>query len=66
MTTVTLENNRLSVAGHAGYGNVGYDIVSEREKPNNNITTKNSQVLLDLRVLYFVSNLICSEGFNRA
>ena len=27
MTTVTLEPNRLSVVGHAGYGNVGYDIV---------------------------------------
>ena len=27
MTTVTLENNRLSVVGHAGYGKVGYDIV---------------------------------------
>ena len=27
MTTVTLENNRLSVVGHAGYGNVGYDII---------------------------------------
>lgn len=41
MTTVTLENNRLSVAGHAGYDKVGYDIVSAREKPNNNTTTKN-------------------------
>lgn len=41
MTTVTLENNRLSVVGHAGYGKVGYDIVSAREKPNNNTTTKN-------------------------
>lgn len=40
MTTVTLENNRLSVAGHAGYDNVGYDIVCAREKPNNNTTTK--------------------------
>ena len=27
MTTVTLEPNRLSVVGHAGYGKVGYDIV---------------------------------------
>lgn len=27
MTIVTIENNRLSVAGHAGYGKVGYDIV---------------------------------------
>ena len=27
MTTVTLEHNRLSVIGHAGYGKVGYDIV---------------------------------------
>lgn len=27
MTTVTIEPNRLSVVGHAGYGNVGYDIV---------------------------------------
>nr|DAJ54488.1 MAG TPA: YsxB-like protein [Caudoviricetes sp.] len=27
MTTVTLESNRLSVVGHAGYGKVGYDIV---------------------------------------
>ena len=27
MTTVTIENNRLSVVGHAGYGKVGYDIV---------------------------------------
>lgn len=27
MTTVTLEHNRLSVVGHAGYGKVGYDIV---------------------------------------
>lgn len=27
MTTVTIENNRLSVIGHAGYGKVGYDIV---------------------------------------
>lgn len=27
MTTITLEPNRLSVAGHAGYGKVGYDIV---------------------------------------
>lgn len=27
MTTVTLENNRLSVVGHAGYGKVGFDIV---------------------------------------
>lgn len=40
MTTVTLEPNRLSVVGHAGYDKVGYDIVSAREKPNNNITTK--------------------------
>ena len=40
MTTITLEPNRLSVAGHAGYGKVGYDIVCAREKPNNNITTK--------------------------
>lgn len=40
MTTVTLEPNRLSVVGHAGYGNVGYDIACAREKPNNNITTK--------------------------
>lgn len=65
MTTVTLENNRLSVVGHAGCGKVGYNIVcaEEAEQLNNN---KNSQVLLDLRVLYFVSNLICSEGFNRA
>ena len=27
MTTVTIEPNRLSVVGHAGYGKVGYDIV---------------------------------------
>lgn len=27
MTTITLEPNRLSVVGHAGYGKVGYDIV---------------------------------------
>ena len=27
MTTITLEHNRLSVVGHAGYGKVGYDIV---------------------------------------
>lgn len=27
MTTVTIEPNRLSVVGHAGYGDVGYDIV---------------------------------------
>lgn len=27
MTVITLENNRLSVVGHAGYGKVGYDIV---------------------------------------
>ena len=31
MTTVTLENNRLSVVGHAGYGKVGYDIVCAEE-----------------------------------
>ena len=27
MTKVTIEPNRLSVVGHAGYGKVGYDIV---------------------------------------
>lgn len=27
MTTITIEPNRLSVVGHAGYGKVGYDIV---------------------------------------
>ena len=32
MTTVTLENNRLSVVGHTGYGKVGYDIVCARER----------------------------------
>lgn len=32
MTTVTLENNRLSVVGHAGYGKVGYDIMCARER----------------------------------
>lgn len=32
MTTVTLENNRLSVVGHAGYGKAGYDIVCARER----------------------------------
>lgn len=31
MTTVTLEPNRLSVVGHAGYGKVGYDIVCSEE-----------------------------------
>ena len=31
MTTVTLEHNRLSVVGHAGYGKVGYDIVCAEE-----------------------------------
>lgn len=31
MTTVTLETNRLSVAGHAGCGKVGYDIVCREE-----------------------------------
>lgn len=41
MTTVTIVPNRLSVAGHAGYGKFGYDIVCAREKPNNNTTTKN-------------------------
>lgn len=61
MTTVTLEPNRLSVVGHAGYGKVGYGYSvckREAEQQHNN---KNSQVLLDLRVLYFVSNLVCSE-----
>ena len=27
MTVITIESNRLSVVGHAGYGEVGYDIV---------------------------------------
>lgn len=27
MTVITIESNRLSVVGHAGYGDVGYDIV---------------------------------------
>lgn len=31
MTTVTLENNRLSVAGHAGCGKVGYNTVCAEE-----------------------------------
>lgn len=31
MTTVTLETNRLSVVGHAGYGKVGYNIVCSKE-----------------------------------
>ncbi len=31
MTTITLEPNRLSVVGHAGYGKVGYDIVCSEE-----------------------------------
>lgn len=31
MTTVTLENNRLSVVGHAGYDKVGYEIVCSEE-----------------------------------
>lgn len=31
MTTVTIEHNRLSVVGHAGYDKVSYDIVCSDE-----------------------------------
>ncbi|WP_177918753.1 ribosomal-processing cysteine protease Prp [uncultured Eubacterium sp.] len=31
MTVITIEPNRLSVVGHAGYDKVGYDIVCAEE-----------------------------------